>query len=327
MALLNRPADVEQVWLSLLNHDPASTDGTLGLARVFMHQKRYNEAILLLKQASHAKNASPYIQAALGTDELEAGQKDAGIADLQAMMRTSQDPGTVNDIAYILTDHDADLPEAAQYAAKALQQIEKSTADIQLANISQKDLAQISLLGATWDTVGWIDFKQAKYFDAERYIRAAWLLGQHPAVADHLRQVYEKESKLTEARHMQKIAAAIRPAPQLSASQVPTPISHEDRATKEKYLLEVQKLRTAEISGLPKKMASAQFWMVFTPQGVEEVKMITGDPSLSRAADLLKKHAYPQTFPNPGPVKIVRRGILTCSQFDPTCQLVLMEPQ
>jgi tetratricopeptide (TPR) repeat protein len=328
MALLNRPADVEQVWLSLLKHDPASTDGTLGLARVFMYEKRYNEAIVLLKQATHAKDASPNIQTTLGTDELEAGQKDAGIADLQPIMRTSQDPGTVNDVAYILADHDADLPEAAQYAANALQQIEKSTAAIQLATLSQHDLAQISLLAATWDTVGWIDFKQAKYSDAEHYIHAAWLLGQHPAVGDHLSQIYEKEGKLAEARHMQKIAAAIRPAPpQLSASQVPTPISREDRATKEKHVLEVQKLRTAEIAGLPKKMASAQFWIVLTPQGVEEVKMIFGDPSLSHAADLLKKYAYPQTFPDAGPVKIVRRGILSCSQFDPTCQLVLMQPE
>ncbi len=300
MASLNRPADVEQVWLSLLKHDPASTDGTLGLARVFMHEKRYNEAIVLLKQATHAKDASPNIQTTLGTDELEAGQKDAGIADLQPIMRTSQDPETVNDVAYILADHEADLPEAAQYAANALQQIEKSTAAIQLATLSQHDLAQISLLAATWDTVGWIDFKQAKYPDAERYIRAAWLLGHPPAVADHLRQVYEKEGKLDEARHIQKLSENV---------------------------LEIQKLRTIEISGLPKITASAQFWLVITPQGLEEVKMITGDVTLSHAADLLKKRDYPQTFPDPGPVKIVRRGVLSCSQFTPSCELVLLQPQ
>lgn len=330
MTSLNRPADAEQVWLSLLKHDPASADGTLGLARVYMHEKRYNEAILLLKQASHAKDASPNIQATLGTDELEAGQKDAGVADLQQVMRASQNPSTLNDISFILADHDADLQEDAQYAAKALQQLEKSTASIQLATLSQQDLANISLLGATWDTVGWIDFKQAKYSDAERYILAAWLLGQHPEVADHLRQVYEKEGKLADARHMNKLAAAARPAPAVSYSKagVPTPeMPNKDMVEREKYVPEVQKLRTIEIAGLPKKMASAQFWLVFTPQGVEEVKMITGDASLSQAADQIKKHSFPQTFPDPGPVKIIRRGILSCSQFDATCQLVLLQPQ
>jgi hypothetical protein len=74
-------------------------------------------------------------------------------------------------------------------------------------------------------------------------------------------------------------------------------------------------------------MASAQFWLVFTPQGLEEVKMISGDPSLSKAADQIKKHAFPQTFPDPGPGKIIRRGVLSCSQFDSTCQLVLLQPQ
>jgi tetratricopeptide (TPR) repeat protein len=329
MASLNRPADAEQVWLSLLKHDPASTDGTLGLARVYMHEKRYNEAIVLLQQASHAKDASPNIQATLGTDELEAGQKDAGVADLQQVMRASQNPEILNNASFLLADHDADLPEDAVFAAKALQQVEQSTAAIQLSTLTPQDLGHVVLLGLIWDTVGWIDFKQAKYSDAERYIHAAWQLGQHPAVGDHLSQVYEKEGKLAEARHMQKLVAATRPVSmQISKAGVPSPTTpHTDMVDRDKYVREVQNLRTVEIAGLPKKMASAQFWLVFTPQGVEEVKMITGDPSLSRAADLIKKHAYPQTFPDAGPVKIVRRGILSCSQFDPTCQLVLLQPQ
>lgn len=74
-------------------------------------------------------------------------------------------------------------------------------------------------------------------------------------------------------------------------------------------------------------MATAQFWLVFTSRGIEEVKMISGDTALSEAADQLKKHKYPQIFPDSGPVKIVRRGILACSQFDPTCQLILVQPQ
>lgn len=324
----HRRADAEDVLRSLLKVDPSNIEGILALSRVLMQEKHYDEAIALLRPAAHAKNASPILQLALGMNEMEAGQKEAGVADLDQIMRNSQDPAMINDAAYNLADQDADLVEAGTFATKALQQIEKSTAAIQLATLSQKDIAQIVVLGAIWDTIGWIDFKQAKYSDAERYVRAAWLLGQDSTVADHLSQIYRKEEKLAEADHMQKLAAAIRPVPmQFSKTGKPTPISREDSAAKEKYVLEVQKLRTAEIAGLPKKMASAQFWLVFTPQGLEEVKMITGDPSLSQAADLIKKHAYPQTFPDAGPVKIVRRGVLSCSQFDATCQLVLLQPQ
>ena len=296
----HRPADAEDVLRSFLKVDPSNVNGTLTLSRVLMQEKHYDEAIALLKPAAHAKDVSALIQMELGMDELKAGQKDIGIADLQRVMRTSQDPNILNNISYTLADRDTDLPEAAEFAAKALQQIEKSTAAIQLATLSQQDLGRIRTLGATWDTVGWIDFKQAKYSDAERYIRAAWLLGHPPAVADHLRQVYEKEGKLDEARHIQKLSENV---------------------------LEIQKLRTIEISGLPKIAASAQFWLVITPQGLEEVKMITGDVTLSHAADLLKKRDYPQTFPDPGPVKIVRRGVLSCSQFTPSCELVLLQPQ
>lgn len=324
----HRPADAVDVLRSFLKVDP-SNDTTLALSRALMQEKHYDEAIALLKQASHAKDASPIIQAILGSDELEGGQKDAGIADLEQGMRASKDPGMLNDITFLLADHDADLPEDAKFAAQALQQTEKSTAAVQLSTLSKQDLANVDLLGAIWDTVGWIDFKQGKYSDAERYIRAAWLLGQYPAVADHLRQVYVKEGKKSEASQMQKLAASTRPASmQTSKAGVPTPtMSHKDMKKTDKSIQELQKLRTIEITGLSQKTAAAQFWLVFTPQGVEEVKMISGDASLSQAADQIKKHVFPLTFPDPGPVKIIRRGILSCSQFDSTCQLVLLQPQ
>ena len=260
---------------------------------------------------------------------MQAGQKEAGARRPAANHAHLAGSWNHQRRCLFLADHDVDLPEAAEYAAKALQQVEHATAGIQLATLTQQDLAQISLLGAIWDTVGWIDFKQAKYPDAERYVRAAWLLSQHTDVADHLRQIYEKEGKLTEARHMQKLAAATRPVSmQISKAGVPSPTTpHTDMVDRDKYVREVQKLRTVEIAGLPKKMASAQFWLVFTPQGVQEIKMITGDASLSKAADQIKQHTYPQTFPDAAPVKIIRRGILSCSQFDPTCELVLLQPQ
>jgi tetratricopeptide (TPR) repeat protein len=333
LTAFHRPAEAEKAWRSLLQMDPSDENANLALAALLIQEKHYDEAITLLKTPARAKGASPRLQMALGTAELEAGQKDAAVADLQQVMRASQDPNVLNNVAYVLADHDADLPEAATFAAKALQQVEKSTAGVQLATITQQDLAHVSLLGAIWDTVGWIDFKQAKYPDAERYVRAAWLLDQRPDVAAHLSQIYRKEAKLVQARHMQNLAAATRPLspPQFSKSGIATatPSARErPDADREKYALEVQNLRTVEISGLPRKMAAAQFWLVFTPHEIEEVKMITGDAALSQAADrLMKKHKYPQTFPDPGPEKIVRRGILSCSQFDPTCQLVLLQPQ
>jgi tetratricopeptide (TPR) repeat protein len=329
----HRLADAEQVLRSLLKVDSADPETTLALARVLMLEKHDEEAVSLLKPAAHAKDASPKLQMALGMDELDAGQKEAGIADLQPVMRTSQDPETINDVAYYLVDHDADLPEAAEFAAKALQQVEHATASIQLATLSQQDLANISLLGATWDTVGWIDFKQAKYPDAERYVRSAWLMRQDNLVGDHLRQIYEKEGKLDEARHMKELATVAHPGPSVQPSKRGISTSTlsgqqvADSEQRDKHVQELQNLRTVEISGLPKKAAAAQFWLIFTPQGVEEVKMITGDAALSQAADQLKRHTYPQTFPDPGPVKIVRRGVLSCSQFTPNCQLVMLQPQ
>ncbi|MGH9615103.1 MAG: tetratricopeptide repeat protein, partial [Acidobacteriaceae bacterium] len=329
LAALRRPTDAEQVWRSLLKYDSSNAQGNLALGALLVRQKKYDEAIPLLKKAASAKDAAVGVQQELGTAELEGGQKEAGIATLEQVMRTSNDPGIINDAAYALADHDDDVAEAATFAVKALHTVEASTCNINLATLTNQDLMRISQLGAIWDTVGWIDFKQAKYADAERYVRAAWLLGQNPDVATHLGEIYQREGKLAEARHMRKLTAAKAPVPppQASKIQVTFKSASAHRTDAELYLQEVQNLRTVQISGLPRKMAAAQFWLVFSPRGVEEIKMITGDAALSKAADQIKKHKYPQTFPDPGPVKIVRRGVLSCSQFTSTCQLVLLQPQ
>jgi hypothetical protein len=132
---------------------------------------------------------------------------------------------------------------------------------------------------------------------------------------------------------MKELATVAHPGPSVQPSKRGISTSTlsgqqvADSEQRDKHVQELQNLRTVEISGLPKKAAAAQFWLIFTPQGVEEVKMITGDAALSQAADQLKRHTYPQTFPDPGPVKIVRRGVLSCSQFTPNCQLVMLQPQ
>ena len=45
---------------------------------------------------------------------------------------------------------------------------------------------------AYWDTLGWVHFGEGDLDKAEKYVAAAWELGHHGEVGDHLGQIYQK---------------------------------------------------------------------------------------------------------------------------------------
>jgi hypothetical protein len=59
---------------------------------------------------------------------------------------------------------------------------------------------------------------------------------------------------------------------------------------------------------------------------VEAVKFASGDEKLKVFTDALRTAEYRVTFPDDTPVKILRRGILSCSTATGTCMFVLMLP-
>lgn len=334
MAQKQFPQAIDE-WKSLLQRDPEDSASNMALGTLLVQQKRYGEAVTLLKKVADSKNGTTNLKIELGDAELKAGQKQAGIAELQNALKAATKPVDINDAAYELANTGADLPEAAQSAAKALQAMEESTAKVSLAGLTVDDLRQVAYIGATWDTVGWIDFELGKYADAERYERAAWLLEQLPDVADHLGQVYQKERKLAQAAHMYRLALVA--GPNINAREVRQRLEAVTKkaagarvplnARNAVHAAELSKLRAVDIPGLPRKPASAEFLLLFSPHGLEDVQFRSGSDTLQNAAVLIKKATYPSMFPDSGPEKIARRGVLSCSQHTLACQFVLFLPQ
>ena len=68
---------------------------------------------------------------------------------------------------------------------------------------------------AYWDTLGWVYFARGDLDKAEKYVSAAWRLGQHGEVGDHLGQIYEKRGKKDEAIRTYALAMnGLRPIPE-----------------------------------------------------------------------------------------------------------------
>jgi hypothetical protein len=84
-------------------------------------------------------------------------------------------------------------------------------------------------------------------------------------------------------------------------------------------------MRTTKLSLAPKKQASAEFFLLFSQNKVEDVKFISGSETLKTADAALKSADFKLAVPEDGDVHLLRRGVLYCSPLA-GCSFTLMNP-
>jgi hypothetical protein len=179
---------------------------------------------------------------------------------------------------------------------------------------------------------------------AEKYVSASWQLGQHGEVADHLGQIYEKRGDKDSALRTYALAiSALRPIPETHdrLAALAGGNAKADAAVA-KYKEELQRSRTIDLGKVAKETGSAEFFVLLSrgagekasssSEGaaaatVEGVKFAGGDEKLRVFTEALRTAEYPLKFPDDTPVKILRRGVLSCSTATGTCSFVLMLPE
>ncbi len=167
------------------------------------------------------------------------------------------------------------------------------------------------------------------------------MLGQDPVIGDHLGQVYEREGK-------EKLAARAYELALATGAEYPDARQHLNELTARNPRLapsvltpkrpgmpdnfssgaaaELSAMRTVKLPRLTSKTASAEYFLLFSAgPKVEEVKFISGAEELRNADKALSAARYNLPIPDQG-VRIVRRGILMCSQATAECNIVLLPP-
>ncbi len=329
---LKRNDDAIKTLKDMLVVIPDNVDAETRLAYLLNLEKKYDESSALLEAAIKEHPDNKNLEVLAGHAELLAGKRDAGLANLHAAMDNATDPETLNDASYELADGGEDLPAAEAAAKKALTMLDKETDSITLGNLSADDIAHINLLTATWDTMGWIYFREGKLPQAEDYVRTAWNVTQGGEVGSHLGQIYEKEGKLKEAAQADALAlAAGTLSPDPSGTEAVQ--ARVDKLAARGYFSNAAsseglgKLRSYSLPKLVKDNGSADFFVLLSPGKVEDVQFIHGDERLKVAADDLKKIDFADEFPKDSGAKLVRRGILFCSNVLNDCQFTLLLPQ
>ena len=337
---------IEQ-YQKLLNLDPKDRDAAMGLAQVLEGEKRYPDSVTVLEKAiAYAPDSIP-LQSYLGFAYIRNGENDKGLVLLQkvtdAKIDSMRSAAELNGLAYTLTELNVGLDLAMKSAAKSLQIQETAS----LKNSGDEGLRDSYLLGATWDTLGWIYFEQNQYEKALPYLRASWLLTQNPEVGDHLGQLYAKLGKKQEAAHTYQLAyfAMNRNTPFTEGKAILGKIKQHDqelmgananigandthRSADGSYspmaVEELSRMREVKITSAPHPSAHGTFEIILSAGKVEDVTQIDGDESLKSLIEKMKEAKYSVEFPDTSRVKIVRRGIVSCGSRG--CDLVLLESE
>jgi tetratricopeptide (TPR) repeat protein len=206
---------------------------------------------------------------------------------------------------YDTSDADADAGFAHDWSLKAIKQTEQSLENPDLEHVEQHDLSAVTLLAAEWDTLGWVYFHQNDLSMAEKYVNAAWQLNQHASLADHLGQIYSKQGKKAEAVHAWRLA--------LAANSKDTEVAEHLRSAGYQMIL-------AEGTKAAEELGQLRTIKLPSKNGIESAQMIGESLAFNDAASAIQSAKYDFPFPDAGPEKLIRRGILSCSIYTtPSC--------
>ncbi len=318
------------------------------LGAMYSEWHKYDLAVPELEKAASLTPDNAELQVSLGDAYLNLGQDDKALATFDHAIELSATPLVWNNIAYELSLKKSHLDRAQQYAESAVSATTAALRNLSLDRLTQQDLPLVSSLMAYWDTLGWVYFSEGNLDKAEKYVSAAWILGQHGEVGDHLGQIYEKEGKKDRALGMYQLAlAGLRPIPEtndriVALLKAEAADSHgtdgksgekknrNNAVPDNKSALELQSLRTIDL-GKAKITSSADFFVLLSgragaPAVAESVRFVSGDEKLKSYTEALRTADYRLTFPDDTPVKVLRRGVLSCSTATGNCTFVLMLP-
>jgi tetratricopeptide (TPR) repeat protein len=313
-----------------LEINPLSEYAHAALGGLFAEIHQYDKAAGELEKAASIKPDNGYYQISLGDAYLNLGQDDKALAAFDRAIDISATPLVWNNIAYQLSLKKAHLDRAQQYAESAVAATAAALRNVSLDQLNERDLGLVSSLAAYWDTLGWVYFGRGDLEKAQKYISAAWALGQHADEGDHLGQIYEKQGRKDDAIRAYALAlSAVRPDPAIRgrlAALVGSDAKVDAAVAKHKD--ELQQARTIKL-GKFSQVGSADFFVLLGRSGsgvtVEGTKFISGDDKLKGLGEVVRTAKYDLTFPDDTPAKVLRRGTASCSTTG-ECTFVMVVP-
>ena len=327
---LNRAAEAVNVMNDAISATAPDPDLHSILGSSLFRMKRYKEAAAEFETAITLGKDRVSLESLMGMAYLRAGDVERASAAFDKALALDSSPRILNDIGYEMAEANHNLTKALDYAQRAVEAVEDESKSVELDTLSTTDLARMSALSAYWDTLGWVYFHIGNFDDAEKYLKAAWLLSQSPVVGDHLAQAYEKQGKSNLAYRTYEMALmASRGGSDMTEveNRLAKLLRSQAKRFSGKGAENLAAMRTTSLPRLVPGTASADFFLLISEgPTVEDVKFLHGDESLKvPVTKALQTAKLNLSFPDNGPTLLIRKAAVSCSSLS-SCVLVLIDP-
>jgi len=325
--------DAAAAFNHALEINPLSEYAHASLGGMYAEAHQYDKARPELEKAVSLKSDDARLEISLGDAYLNLGEDDKALKAFDRATEISATPEVWNNIAYQLSLKKAHLDRAQQYAESAVTAVANSLRNLSLDQVSDRDLGMVSALDADWDTLGWVYFARGDFDKAEKYVHAAWVLGEHGEVGDHLAQIYEKRGRREDAiRVYAESLSGLRPALETRARLAALVGGGEPvPAMVERHRTDLEALRTLHLGRIAPAGGTAEFFVLLTSSAgrakVDAAKFISGQEKLAPLKESLDGARMDFPFPDDVPTKILRRGTVSCSEASKECTFVMMLPE
>jgi transglutaminase-like putative cysteine protease/tetratricopeptide (TPR) repeat protein len=226
---------------------------------------------------------------------------------------------------------DIDPAQTETDAQQVLYDIGEQFDSGELDRLGPSAFSSMRLVALAWARTGWAKFQRGENLAAMQFLTSAWQLSQSGTVANRLGQVLEKQGQKDKARHMYALAVAAggsdvgdsRARLAKLAGDPAAVVKNLAPAAVELVQARMVKLDPIVISSKP---VSARFNLVFdSSPRPERAEFVDGDESLRSASEQLREKDFPVRFPDVSSVKIVRRGVVSCSSSGCSVEMVPIE--
>ena len=329
---MRRNDDALELARAVVKSAPGSVEAQLRLATLLNTAGKTDEAQGVWEKLVSGPGPTDQMRLELARIYIKQDRKLDAERLLKAVIAGSKEAATLNNAAYELADANLDLDLAHTAAQQALDMEETKLSQMTLDNVSNENLSAVVSLSRVWDTMGWIYFRQGNLAQAEAYLKPAWILGQRQVLGDHLAEVYQKQGKMLLARETMDLGGLATGRSPLTKSQI------QFHAEMQRDTLtisgrkhvdggDLSTIRSVELPLRKKEQLSADFFILLGPEGVEAAKFISGDEGLKDETGTLIKAKLDEPFPPASKARIIRRGVMACSEVIGNCQFVMLLPR
>jgi tetratricopeptide (TPR) repeat protein len=265
-----------------------------------------------------------------GNTLISMGRTDEAVAAAKSALDGADDAEVLNDAAYILSEAGRDLDVAEKATREGIDKLEQQSAAETTAQANSAAFGRANLLVASWDTLGWILYKEGKVQEAQSWLEPAWRASLMPEIGDHLGQIEEGLHHYDAAEKYYALAQGA-----LNGSGVSLDVRGHINAGVSRMkaagakhgpsdvAIALQDLRTFKIARPEGAKGWGSFRIIITASGVIESQQMSGDQNLAKIKPVIDAFKFPELVPPTSKAHLLRSAVISCS-MGKTCELVLV---